>query len=115
MLVWPEDDYDEYGEWGKVYPVGQLPGKNDYKMEESIQNNIECSIFRESDEIIKNIILKLEKVNSKEKQDYAQDLLLEANTLLLCSNYNSKNPDCLNCHSISRKYLQEYGYLSKTK
>lgn len=83
-------------------------------MEEGIQNNIECLIFRESDKVIKNIILKLEKANSKEKQDFAQDILLEANTLLLCSNYNSKNPDCLNCHSISRKYLQEYGYLSKS-
>jgi len=83
-------------------------------MEESIQNNIECLIFRESDEIIKNIILKLEKSSSQEKPDYAQDILLEANTLLLCSNYNSKNPDCLNCHSISCKYLQEYGHLPKS-
>jgi len=82
-------------------------------MEESIQNNIKCPIFRESDEIIKNIILKLEKANSQEKQDYTQDILLEANTLLLCSDYNSKNPDCLNCHSISRKYLQGYGHLPK--
>ena len=82
-------------------------------MEEGIQNNIECLIFRESDKVIKNIILKLEKANPKEKQDFAQDILLEANTLLLCSNYNSRNPDCLNCHSISRKFLQEYGHLPK--
>jgi hypothetical protein len=82
-------------------------------MEESIQNNIECPVFRESDEIIKNIILKLEKVAPKEKQDYAQDILVEANTLLLCSNHNSKDLDCLNCHSISHKYLQEYGHLPK--
>ena len=83
-------------------------------MEESIQNNIECPVFRESDEIIKNIILKLEKVGPKEKQDYTQDILVEANTLLLCPDYNSKNPDCPNCHSISRKYLQEYGHLPKS-
>ena len=84
-------------------------------MEESLQNDIKCPIFCESDEIIKNIILKIEKATSKEKQDYAQDILVEANTLLLCSNYNSKSPDCLNCHSISRGYLQEYGGLSKVK
>jgi hypothetical protein len=83
-------------------------------MEESIQNNIKCPIFCESDEIIKNIILKRKNANSQEKQDYVQDILVEANTLLLCSNYNSKNPDCLNCHSISRKYLQEYGHLPKS-
>ena len=83
-------------------------------MEESIQNNITCPIFCETDGIIKNIILKVEKANSKEKQDYAQDILVEANTLLLCSNYNFKNPDCSNCHSISRKYLQEYGHLPKS-
>ncbi len=86
-------------------------GRAIVKMEESIQNNIECPIFCETDGIIKNIILKVEKANSKEKQDYAQDILVEANTLLLCSNYNSKNPDCSNCHAISRKYLQEYGHL----
>ncbi len=83
-------------------------------MEESIQNNIKCPIFCESDEIIKNIILKLEKVNAREKQDYAQDILVEANTSLLCSNYDSKNPDCSNCHTISRKYLQEYGHLAES-
>jgi hypothetical protein len=82
-------------------------------MEEGIQNNIECLIFRESDKVIKNIILKLEKASSQEKKDFTQDILLEVNTLLLCSNYNSKNPDCLNCHSLSRKYLQEYGNLPK--
>lgn len=86
-----------------------------FNMEESIRNNIKCPIFCESDEIIKNIILKFDKVSSKEKQDYVQDILVEANTLLLCSNYNSKNPDCLNCHSISRKFLQEYGHLSEAK
>jgi len=82
-------------------------------MEEGIQNNIECLIFRESDKVIKNIILKLEKASSQENKDFAQDILLEANSLLLCSDYNSKNPDCLNCHSISRNYLQEYGHLPK--
>ncbi len=83
-------------------------------MGEFIQNNIKCPIFREADAIIKNIILKLEELNSKEKQDYAQDILVEANALLLCSNYNSKNPDCSNCYSISCKYLQEYGHLPKS-
>ena len=74
-------------------------------MEESNQNNIKCPVFRESDGIIKNIILKLEKVNFREKQDYAQDILVEANILLLCSNYNANNPYCSDCHTISRKYL----------
>ncbi|MDP2939946.1 MAG: hypothetical protein Q8O13_07710 [Candidatus Omnitrophota bacterium] len=83
-------------------------------MEESIQNNIKCPIFCESYAMIKNIILKFEKVNSKEKQDYAHDILVEANTLLLCSNYSTKNPDCPDCHTISRNCLQEYGYLLKS-
>lgn len=82
-------------------------------MEDGIQNNIVCLIFRESDKVIKNIILKMETINSQEKQDYAQDILVEANTLLLCPDYNSKNPDCSNCHSISREFLQEYGHLSR--
>jgi hypothetical protein len=65
--------------------------------------------------VIKNIILKFKNANSKEKQDFAQDILVEANTLLLCASYNSKNQDCLDCHSISRKHLQEYGQFSKAK
>lgn len=78
-------------------------------MEEFVQDNIKCSVFYESNEIIKSIILKFEKANFKERQDYAQDVLLEANSLLLCLNYNSQDSDCLNCHSVSRGYLQEYG------
>ncbi|MDP2922299.1 MAG: hypothetical protein Q8O30_01065 [Candidatus Omnitrophota bacterium] len=82
-------------------------------MEESTQNNIKCPIFCESDEVIKNIILKVGKVKPKEKQEYAQDILLETRSLLKCSNYNVVNTDCLNCHSIARKYVKEYGYLAK--
>jgi len=84
-------------------------------MDESIQHNIKCHIFLETEAAIKNIVTKFYKANLKEERNYAQDILVEANTLLLCSNYNSKNPDCSNCHSILRKYLQDYGHLSKAE
>jgi hypothetical protein len=77
-------------------------------MEESIQQEIKCTIFLETDKVIQNIIAKYWKVNSKEKQYYLQDISLEIKALLMCSKYNSSNSDCLNCHYILRKYLQEY-------
>ncbi len=73
-----------------------------------ISNGVKCPIFCESEEVIKNIILKVEKVNPEEKQEYAQDILIEARFLLQCSHYNAVNTDCLNCHSIARKYIKEY-------
>mgnify|MGYP001616521205 FL=1 len=84
-------------------------------MGKAIQHNIKCSVFLETEAVIKNIISKFYKAGLKERQDYTQDILVETNTLLLCSNYSSKNPDCSNCHSVSRKYLQDYGYLSKAE
>ena len=84
-------------------------------MGKAIQHNIKCYIFLETETVIKNIISKFYKASLKERQDYTQDILVETNTLLLCSNYSSKNPDCSNCHSISRKYLQDYGYLSEAR
>ena len=84
-------------------------------MGKAIQHNIKCHIFLETETVIKNIISKFYKAGLKERQDYTQDILVETNTLLLCSNYSSKNPDCSNCHSISRKYLQDYGYLSEVR
>ncbi|MFH1691801.1 MAG: hypothetical protein ABIC68_04445 [Candidatus Omnitrophota bacterium] len=90
--------------------INPVKNTNFPQNENKISNGVKCLIFCESDKITKNIILKLDKVNSRERQDYAQDILVEANTLLLCSDYNSKNPECLDCHFISRKYLQEYGH-----
>jgi len=78
-------------------------------MEESTQNNIKCPIFCESDEVIKSIILRTGKVNPKEKRQYIQDILIETRFLLQCSHYDAVNTDCLNCHSIARKYAKEYG------
>ncbi len=76
---------------------------------------IKCSKFQDTEAVIKKSEDKIKEIrNIKERQDYAQDILVEANTLFLCSDYNSKDPDCSNCHSISCKYLQEYGHLPKS-
>lgn len=80
-----------------------------------IQHSIKCQVFLETETVIKNTISKFCKAGLREKRDYTQDILVETNTLLLCSSYSSKNPDCSDCHSISRKYLQDYGYLSEAR
>jgi hypothetical protein len=75
---------------------------------------IKCSNFKESEAIIKKAEAKVrETKNVKERQYYAQDILLEVEALLSCSNYNSGSSDCINCHSISYRYIQEYEYLAE--
>lgn len=76
--------------------------------------DIKCSIFWDAEAVIKKTDAKIKEARStKERQYYAQDILLEAKSLLSCSNYNDGNPDCVSCHSISRRYIQEHEYLAK--
>lgn len=77
--------------------------------------NIKCSIFWDAEGIIRRIDAKIREVrDAKQRQYCAQDILLEARSLLSCPNYNVGNPNCLICYSISRGHLQEYEYLAKS-
>ena len=78
--------------------------------------NIKCNIFLDTEAVIKKTEVKVKEAGTtKERQYYAQDILLEARTLLSCENYDAENPDCLNCHSISRNYIRGYEHLAKDK
>ena len=75
---------------------------------------IKCNIFWNAQAVIKKAEAKMKEVKAiKERQYYAQDILLELESLLLCSNYNAGNLDCVSCHSILRRYIKEYKYLVK--
>ena len=76
--------------------------------EEPIHKEIECKEFFETDRVIQNTIAKYWKANSKERHYYIQDILLEIKVLLTCSKHNPSNSNCLECHYILRRYLQEY-------
>lgn len=70
---------------------------------------IKCNNFWDTQAVIKKIEVKVREAWSiKERKYYAQDIVLEAETLLSCLNYNPRNPECLSCHSISRRLIQEY-------
>jgi len=76
--------------------------------------SIKCSIFLETEAVIRKTVAKIEQTeNVKERQYYAQDILLETESLLSCSNYKNRNPDCVRCHSTSQRYIQEYKHLAK--
>lgn len=78
--------------------------------------DIKCTTFLDTEKIIKRTDTKIKETrNTKERRYYAGDILLEAKALLSCSNYNAENPECLNCRSILREYIQEYEYLVKNK
>jgi len=75
---------------------------------------INCSKFSDTEAIIKKTEAKIRQIsNSKEKQYYAQDILLEAKALLSCLNYDSKNLVCQKCHSVSHGHIQEQEYLPR--
>jgi hypothetical protein len=76
--------------------------------------DISCNFFQDAIINIKNAELRIELTrNFKERQYFAQDILLKAEDLLSCQNHNSENPDCSVCHSISRKYMLRYKNLVK--
>lgn len=78
--------------------------------------NIKCNIFLDTEAVIKKTEVKVKETRTtKERQYYAQDILLEAKTLLSCSNFSITNPDCVKCHSISRGCIEEYKDLAKDK
>ncbi len=75
---------------------------------------IKCSSFEDTEAVIKKAEDKIKKTTGvKERQYYAQDILLEAKALISCSNYNSNTEDCLSCHLVLLKYIQEYKNLAK--
>ena len=75
---------------------------------------IKCSKFQDTEAVIKKSEDKIKETGSiKEREYYAQDILLEAKALISCSNYNSNTEDCLNCHLVLLKYIQEYKTLAK--
>lgn len=74
---------------------------------------IKCGKFQDTEVVIKRAEDKIKETRSiKERQYYAQDILLEAKALISCSNYNSNTEDCLNCHLILLRYIQGYKHLA---
>ncbi len=74
---------------------------------------IKCRKFQDTEAVIKRAEDQIKKTKSiKERQYYAQDILLESKDLISCSNYYSNSEDCLNCHLILLRYIQEYKYLA---
>ena len=56
---------------------------------------IKCGKFQDTEVVIKRAEDKIKETRSiKERQYYAQDILLEAKALISCSNYNSNTEDC---------------------
>ena len=75
---------------------------------------IKCGIFGDAEKVIKKAEDRIrDERNLKEREYYAEDILVEAKSLLSCLNYNAKNPDCINCQSILLKFIQEYEHLAK--
>jgi len=75
---------------------------------------IKCKTFWDIKEVIKNTAAKMKVAKSnREKKYYAQDILIEVESLLLCVDFIGGNSDCTSCHSISGRYIREYKYLAK--
>ena len=78
--------------------------------------NIRCNAFGDVEKVIKKAEAKIKEPKStSEKRYYAQDILLEAETLLSCPDYKARNSDCVNCRFFAHRYNQEYKDLTKTQ
>ncbi len=83
---------------------------------ESENQGIKCKTFWDTEAVIRKVEPKIEEARSnKERRYYAQDILVEMESLLSCPNYNTGDPDCISCRSISRRYFEQYEYLAKDK
>lgn len=79
-------------------------------------HSIKCNTFWDVETVIKKAKAKIKDPRSAaEKRYYAQDILVEAKTLLSCPDYNARNSDCKICHSISHKCIEEYKHLAKVE
>lgn len=80
------------------------------------ENDIKCNLFLDTGAVIKNTEVKIKDAKTgKERRYFVQDILLEAGTLLSCSDYNTQNSDCIKCHSVLRKFIQEYSSLAEDR
>jgi len=78
------------------------------------KHNIECKTFWDVERVIKNAEAKIkEPRTAAEKRYYAQDILLESNTLLFCPDYNARNSDCVDCHSAVQQFIRKYDHIAK--
>ncbi len=82
----------------------------------SNHQGIKCRTFWDAEKVINKAETKIKVAKSnKERRYYAQDILIEIETLLLCANFNDGNPDCVSCYSILRRYIKEYENLANHK
>ena len=73
------------------------------------KQNIKCNTFVDVEKVIKNAEAKIKEPRSiAEKRYYAQDILLEGETLLSCPDYNTRYSDCVSCRSAAGRYIREY-------
>lgn len=75
---------------------------------------VKCQKFLDTEAFIEETGDKVKEAkNFKEERYYIQDILFEIEDLLSCSNYNPGNPDCISCHSVSNKRLENLRYFAK--
>lgn len=77
---------------------------------------IKCKTFWDAEKVVNKAETKIKIAKSnKERRYYAQDILLEVDDLLLCTDFIGGNSDCMSCYSILRRYIKEYEYLANHK
>ena len=70
--------------------------------EKNTSNNNTCIVFQDFVSVMD--ILRSKMIKSKhvpEKAQYAEEILVEANTAINCSHFNDKSVDCINCRIVA--------------
>lgn len=64
---------------------------------------LRCPFFLKKEERIKQITEEINRAETfGEKAEIAGELVRDADVLLSCEKYDKKNPECVNCHRISK-------------
>jgi len=80
------------------------------------KERIICSIFQKQEPPIKELTDKINKTEEiRQKICCAEELLKEANVLLMCPAYKKENLDCKNCRTITGLRKATAELIIKTK
>lgn len=80
------------------------------------EERIDCPIFQKQEPVIKRLTEDIN--NAKDligKIRNAEELLSKVNTLLDCTEYKEKDPDCNNCHWITNLRRETAELIIKAK
>ena len=79
-------------------------------------STIKCQIFQKQNLIVRELTNKINETETiQKKAKLAEELAKEVDVLILCSNYDNKSINCINCHFISNARKKTVNLIIKAR